>query len=64
MEYQKPHTICGFFCVFFLLSLQVKQIHIDYTRNAKRLDVKKLKANMWGIITEHTEDMKENVVCD
>lgn len=43
--------------------MQVKQIHIDYARNAKRLDVKKLKAKMWEIMTERVEDLKENVVC-
>lgn len=44
--------------------IQVKQIHIDYARNAKRLDVKKLKTKMWEIITQNEEDMKENMVDD
>ena len=42
----------------------MKQIHIDYARNAKRLDVKKLKVKMWEIITQNEEDMKENMVDD
>ena len=44
--------------------LQVKQVYIDYARNAKRLDIKKLKTKMWETITENVEDMKENMVCD
>ena len=43
--------------------MQVEQIHITYARNAKRLDIKKLKAKMWEILTESTDDMKENMVC-
>ena len=46
------------------MSTQVKQIHIDYARNAKRLDVKRLKTKMWEIITQNEEDMKENMVGD
>ena len=42
--------------------VQVKQVHIDYARNAKHLDVKKLKTKMWEIIAEDAEDMKENMV--
>ena len=37
-------------------------MHIDYARSAKRLDIKRLKAKMWEIITESAEDMKENIV--
>ena len=42
----------------------MKQIHIDYARNAKRLDVKRLKTKMWEMITQNEEDMKENMVGD
>ena len=42
--------------------VQVKPLHIDYARTAKRLDVKRLKAKMWEVITESAEDMKENMV--
>ena len=42
----------------------MKQIHIDYARNAKRLDVKRLKTKMWEVITQNEEDMKENMVGD
>ena len=31
--------------------LQVQQIHIEYAKTAKRLDVKKLKGKMWSLLT-------------
>ena len=31
--------------------LQVQQIHIEYAKAAKRLDVKKLKGKMWSLLT-------------
>ena len=42
-------------CIFLM---QVHQLHIDYAKSAKRLDVKKLKMKMWQIITEHIPDGK------
>lgn len=45
-----------------LSPMQVHQIQIDYARSAKRLDVKRLKAKMWQIITENIPDNKENIV--
>ena len=44
------------------MCMQVKPLYIDYARTAKRLDVKRLKAKMWEVITESAEDMKENMV--
>ncbi len=44
---------------------QVQQIHIDYARAAKKVDIKKLKSKMWEIISreEGEEANKENQVC-
>lgn len=47
---------------YYFTCKQVKPVPIDYARSAKRLDVKKLKAKMWEVITESSEDMKENMV--
>ena len=34
----------------------MQQIQIDYARNAKKIDVKKLKVRIWEIINDDTLD--------
>ena len=39
--------------------LQVQRILIDYAKTAKKLDIKKLKGTMWGIIQEGERNVEE-----
>ena len=39
-------------CIIF----QVTPIQIEYAKQAKKIDVKKLKGRMWGIISQYKDD--------
>lgn len=41
-----------------LICWQVQKIDIGYAKTAKKMDVKKLKGAMWGLLTENGEGNK------
>ena len=41
-----------------LFCWQVQKIDIGYARTAKKMDVKKLKGAMWGLLTDNGEGNK------
>lgn len=43
---------------------KVQKIDIGYAKTAKKMDVKKLKGAMWGLLTDNGEGNKENVAVD
>jgi len=43
---------------------KVQKIDIGYAKTAKKMDVKKLKGAMWGLLTANDEGNKENVPVD
>ena len=40
---------------------QVQKIDIGYAKTAKKMDVKRLKSVMWGLLTDNNQ---ENKVCE
>ena len=41
-----------------LICRQVQKIDIGYAKTAKKMDVKKLKGAMWGLLTDNGEGNK------
>ena len=47
-----PYSMYSMTCAIF----QVTPIQIEYAKQAKKIDVKKLKGTMWGIISQCKDD--------
>lgn len=43
---------------------KVQKIDIGYAKTAKKMDVKRLKSVMWGLLTDNNQENKENVPVD
>lgn len=39
-------------------SFQVAKIDLNYSKTAKRLDVRKLKTSMWSVLTSSSKNLK------